>query len=273
MCIDFKVCLCVWCIVCVWLGVRLDRVRGGRQKYKRRMDAENTAYLGLTLPPPAKKPCEDTHAYTHTNAHTHAHTHTHTHTHTHVGFYGLRGLSIGSNGFYTVQTVCAIAHTYPTPKLSSSQDTPPPPPQKKKKPPPCLFCPAPHPKQKKKKLTRWFKHFKNWGHEQCPEKSTFTLKKWSIYNNHYSVICHKNRPRNDTLTHMHTHTQNVCFWDVFVIFWMQCFRDVRYLTFYVQFLYLCVKFWGKSVNILIMCASSWKNLLGIKTFSLIQNFH
>uniref|UniRef100_A0A673K4J6 Estrogen-related receptor beta n=1 Tax=Sinocyclocheilus rhinocerous TaxID=307959 RepID=A0A673K4J6_9TELE len=37
-------------------GVRLDRVRGGRQKYKRRMDAGNTAYLGLTLPPPAKKP-------------------------------------------------------------------------------------------------------------------------------------------------------------------------------------------------------------------------
>ncbi|KAL1258433.1 hypothetical protein QQF64_011677, partial [Cirrhinus molitorella] len=37
-------------------GVRLDRVRGGRQKYKRRMDAENSAYLGLTLPPPAKKP-------------------------------------------------------------------------------------------------------------------------------------------------------------------------------------------------------------------------
>ncbi|XP_014066359.1 steroid hormone receptor ERR2 isoform X2 [Salmo salar] len=37
-------------------GVRLDRVRGGRQKYKRRMDAESTAYLGLTLPPPAKKP-------------------------------------------------------------------------------------------------------------------------------------------------------------------------------------------------------------------------
>ncbi|XP_064818856.1 steroid hormone receptor ERR2-like, partial [Oncorhynchus masou masou] len=37
--------------------VRLDRVRGGRQKYKRRMgDTENGAYLGLTLPPPAKKP-------------------------------------------------------------------------------------------------------------------------------------------------------------------------------------------------------------------------
>ncbi|XP_057679356.1 estrogen-related receptor gamma b isoform X2 [Corythoichthys intestinalis] len=37
-------------------GVRLDRVRGGRQKYKRRMDAENGGYLGLTIPPPAKKP-------------------------------------------------------------------------------------------------------------------------------------------------------------------------------------------------------------------------
>ncbi|XP_026197339.1 steroid hormone receptor ERR2-like isoform X2 [Anabas testudineus] len=37
-------------------GVRLDRVRGGRQKYKRRLDAENGGYLGLTLPPPAKKP-------------------------------------------------------------------------------------------------------------------------------------------------------------------------------------------------------------------------
>lgn len=39
-------------------GVRLDRVRGGRQKYKRRLDSENGAYLGLTLPPPAKKPRE-----------------------------------------------------------------------------------------------------------------------------------------------------------------------------------------------------------------------
>ncbi|KAM4624704.1 steroid hormone receptor ERR2 isoform 3-T3 [Polymixia lowei] len=39
-------------VVCV----RLDRVRGGRQKYKRRLDTENTAYLGLALPPPTKKP-------------------------------------------------------------------------------------------------------------------------------------------------------------------------------------------------------------------------
>ncbi|KAA8582273.1 hypothetical protein FQN60_009013 [Etheostoma spectabile] len=40
------------------IRVRLDRVRGGRQKYKRRLDTENNPYLGLTLPPPTKKPRE-----------------------------------------------------------------------------------------------------------------------------------------------------------------------------------------------------------------------
>ncbi|XP_052041311.1 steroid hormone receptor ERR2 isoform X3 [Apodemus sylvaticus] len=38
-------------------GVRLDRVRGGRQKYKRRLDSENSPYLNLPISPPAKKPC------------------------------------------------------------------------------------------------------------------------------------------------------------------------------------------------------------------------
>ncbi|EHB17964.1 Estrogen-related receptor gamma, partial [Heterocephalus glaber] len=37
-------------------GVRLDRVRGGRQKYKRRIDAENSPYLNAQLVQPAKKP-------------------------------------------------------------------------------------------------------------------------------------------------------------------------------------------------------------------------
>ncbi|EPQ16194.1 Estrogen-related receptor gamma [Myotis brandtii] len=36
--------------------VRLDRVRGGRQKYKRRIDAENSPYLNPQLVQPAKKP-------------------------------------------------------------------------------------------------------------------------------------------------------------------------------------------------------------------------
>ncbi|XP_029453277.1 steroid hormone receptor ERR2 isoform X1 [Rhinatrema bivittatum] len=37
-------------------GVRLDRVRGGRQKYKRRLDSESSTFLSLQLPPPTKKP-------------------------------------------------------------------------------------------------------------------------------------------------------------------------------------------------------------------------
>uniref|UniRef100_A0A8C9QI47 Estrogen related receptor beta n=1 Tax=Spermophilus dauricus TaxID=99837 RepID=A0A8C9QI47_SPEDA len=37
-------------------GVRLDRVRGGRQKYKRRLDSESSPYQSLQISPPAKKP-------------------------------------------------------------------------------------------------------------------------------------------------------------------------------------------------------------------------
>ncbi|KAG7237866.1 hypothetical protein INR49_031760 [Caranx melampygus] len=37
-------------------GVRLDRVRGGRQKYKRRIDADNSPYLNPQLALPPKKP-------------------------------------------------------------------------------------------------------------------------------------------------------------------------------------------------------------------------
>jgi hypothetical protein len=32
-------------------------VRGGRQKYKRRLDSESSPYLSLQISPPAKKPC------------------------------------------------------------------------------------------------------------------------------------------------------------------------------------------------------------------------
>ncbi|XP_062037415.1 steroid hormone receptor ERR2 isoform X3 [Lepus europaeus] len=44
-------------------GVRLDRVRGGRQKYKRRLDSESSPYLSLQISPPAKKPCESQAAF------------------------------------------------------------------------------------------------------------------------------------------------------------------------------------------------------------------
>ncbi len=47
---------------------------------------------------------------THTHTHTHTHTtHTHTHSHTHMSFLWKVGTSHRRNGFYTVQTVCAIA--------------------------------------------------------------------------------------------------------------------------------------------------------------------
>ncbi len=59
----------------------------------------------------------DTHSHTHTTPHT-PHTHTHTHTHTHVGFYGLRGLSIGVMVFILYKLYVLLPYTYPTPKLS-----------------------------------------------------------------------------------------------------------------------------------------------------------
>ncbi len=54
------------------------------------------------------------HTYTHTNTHTYTHTHTHTHRHTHTHthtcwFLWFTGTFHRHNGFYTVQTVCAIA--------------------------------------------------------------------------------------------------------------------------------------------------------------------
>ncbi len=40
------------------------------------------------------------------------------HTHTHVGFYGLRGLSLGVMVFILYKLYVLLPYTYPTPKLS-----------------------------------------------------------------------------------------------------------------------------------------------------------
>ncbi len=56
--------------------------------------------------------------HTQTDTRTHRHRHTHTHTHTHVGFYGLRGLSIGVMVFILYKLYVLLPYTYPTPKLS-----------------------------------------------------------------------------------------------------------------------------------------------------------
>ncbi|XP_059871345.1 LOW QUALITY PROTEIN: steroid hormone receptor ERR2-like [Delphinus delphis] len=52
----FKVGKCLKVGIMLKEGVRLDRVRGGRQKYKRRLDSESSPYLSLQISPPAKKP-------------------------------------------------------------------------------------------------------------------------------------------------------------------------------------------------------------------------
>ncbi len=85
--------------------------------------------------------------------HTHTHTHTQTHTHTHVGFYGLRGLSIGVMVFILYKLYVLLPYTYPTPKLS---------PHRRR----CISTSPP-----KNALCMIYKHFKLWGHWKCPHKS------------------------------------------------------------------------------------------------------
>ncbi len=105
-----------------------------------------------------------THTHTHTRTHTHTQTqtathtrkqrhthtqtrrHTHTHTHIHVGFYGLRGLSIGVMVFILYKLYVLLPYTYPTPKLS---------PHRRR-------CISIFPQ--KNSLCMIYKRFKLWGH-------------------------------------------------------------------------------------------------------------
>ncbi len=94
-----------------------------------------------------------THTHTHRHTHRHTHIHTHTHTHTHVGFYGLRGLSIGVMVFILYKLYVLLPYTYPTPKLS---------PHRRR----CISTFPP-----KNLLCMIYKHFELWGHWKCPHKS------------------------------------------------------------------------------------------------------
>ncbi len=80
-------------------------------------------------------------------------THTHTHTHTHVGFYGLRGLSIGVMVVILYKLYVLLPYTYPTPKLS---------PHRRR----CISTFPP-----KNSLCMIYKCFELWGHWKCPHKS------------------------------------------------------------------------------------------------------
>ncbi len=69
-----------------------------------------------------------------------------THTHTHVGFYGLRGLSIGVMVVILYKLYVLLPYTYPTPKLS---------PHRRR-------CISTFPQ--KNSLCMIYKRFKLWGH-------------------------------------------------------------------------------------------------------------
>ncbi len=72
---------------------------------------------------------------------------------TYVGFYGLRGLSIGVMVFILYKLYVLLPYTYPTPKLS---------PHRRR-------CISIFPQ--KNSLCMIYKHFKLWGHWKCPHKS------------------------------------------------------------------------------------------------------
>ncbi len=72
---------------------------------------------------------------------------------THVGFYGLRGLSIGVMVFILYKLYVLLPYTYPTPKLS---------PHRRR----CISTFPP-----KNSLCMIYKRFKLWGHWKCPHKS------------------------------------------------------------------------------------------------------
>ncbi len=131
------------------------------------------------------------HTHARTHARTHTHTHTHKHTHTHVGFYGLRGLSIGVMVFILYKLYVLLPYTYPTPKLSPHR----------------RLCISIFPQ--KNSLCMIYKCFKLWGHWKCPHKSpspcntchTHVIIQICVLINHINMPTH-------THTHTHTHKTN-----------------------------------------------------------------
>ncbi len=109
-------------------------------------DTENVLINHLLLVIPMSYPCHYTNLCPHKP-------HKHAHTHTHVGFYGLRGLSIGVMVFILYKLYVLLPYTYPTPKLSPHR----------------RLCISIFPQ--KNSLCMIYKHFKLWGHWKCPHKS------------------------------------------------------------------------------------------------------
>ncbi len=140
-----------------------------------------------------------THTHTHTPTHTHTHTphnhthphshtpqHPHTHTHTHVGFYGLRGLSIGVMVFILYKLYVLLPYTYPTHNLALTGDG--------------AFLLSPQ-----KTHTVWFISILNYGDTENVLINHLLLVIPMSYPCHYTNLC-PHKPHKHAQTH--THTQN-----------------------------------------------------------------
>ncbi len=127
-----------------------------------------------------------TQLHSHTRTHTLAHTRMHTHTHTHVGFYGLRGLSIGVMVFILCKLYVLLSYTYPTPNLALTWDGA------------FLFS-------LKKTHSVWFISVLNYGDTENVLLNHLLLVIPMSYPCHYTNVCHK--PHKHAHTHTHTHTE------------------------------------------------------------------
>ncbi len=118
--------------------------------------------------------------------------HTHTHTHTHVGFYGLRGLSIGVMVFILYKLYVLLPYTYPTPKLSPHR----------------RWCISIFPQ---KTHSVWFISVLNYGDTENVLINHLLLVIPVSYPCHYTNLCpHKPHKHAHTHTHTHTHTTVLC---------------------------------------------------------------
>ncbi len=116
-------CVCV-CVFQISMNAPL-RTAAARRSAPIQREVMSAAVVVVTPSCPTSGAAQVTHAHTHTHytSHTHSTLHTHTHTHTHTAHYmyththththtcwflWFTGTFHRRNGFYTVQTVCAI---------------------------------------------------------------------------------------------------------------------------------------------------------------------
>ncbi len=110
-----------------------------------------------------------------------------THTHTRVGFYGLRGLSIGVMVFILYKLYVLLPYTYPTPKLSPHR----------------RWCISIFPQ---KTHSVWFISILNYGDTDNVLINHLLLVIPMSYPCHYTNLC-PHKPHKHAHTHTHTNKQ------------------------------------------------------------------